>query len=179
MVEDDSFQCPHCHSALSVTEELFGTTQSCPICAEVFEIPGRTLLPEPPIAPTGVLDWIENLLSRMVRGIFKFTFGVLPPKLWRFFRDTFPWLERIVRLGFLFLFWVFLVCWPLVLVFVMPKRWPEITRHQPFRFIEAFESLCAFAAYLWVAVALLGSAWGIFHITIRRRKAAKTKALER
>lgn len=174
MPAEFKFQCPHCGQSISAAGNVSNTTQTCPTCAQDFTVPKLAHPPDASENPDGVLDWIESILHRMVRGIFRFIFCVLPPKIWRFFCDTCPWLAKVIRIGVLFCLWSFLVSWPFIFIRIIPEHWPDFTlERQPFTFILAHQSSCIVAAYTWVGLALLGSIWGVFYIIIhsRRRKA--------
>jgi len=179
MPAEFKFQCPHCSQSISSTDDLSDSTQTCPTCAATFTVPNLSPPPDTAEEAHGLLDWIESILHRMVRGIFRFIFAVLPPKIWRFICDTFPWLAKLIRITVLFCVWSFLVSWPLIILRVIPERWPDFTtERQPFTFILAHQSSCTIAAYTWVGLALFGSLWGIFHITIRRRRQRKAQLTE-
>lgn len=50
-MSDVSFICPHCSKQLSASEDMEGTTISCPSCQDLLTIPIRIVLPKDPPSP--------------------------------------------------------------------------------------------------------------------------------
>ena len=53
-MSDVTFSCPHCNKQLSSSEDMEGTTISCPSCQNLLTIPIRIVLPEEPPQPEPV-----------------------------------------------------------------------------------------------------------------------------
>ena len=45
-MSDASFKCPHCERQLSASEDMEGTTLSCPSCGNILTVPIRIVIPK-------------------------------------------------------------------------------------------------------------------------------------
>lgn len=167
------FQCPECKQSLEIEASAAGTRIECPACNKPILVPTT---PEDTNAEAdgGLLGFIEQMLRRMIWGIFRFVFVDSPLRIWRFLLETFPWFIRLMRVAVYGIIWAFISFWPLLAVRYIPAIKSEmfaklvgfITNHQV--------SIRVFG-YAWVAICLAGSLWGIIKWTSYRRAKAKKK----
>jgi hypothetical protein len=94
--------------------------------------------------PPELLDQIENVLWRMLSGVFRFTFVVLPRSIGWGLGRIWPTLVKLGRILGLLLCWLAVVCLPTILCVV----------YEP-------GMLWLVASLVWGAVALVGSVWGV------------------
>ena len=164
------FQCPECKQSLEIEASAAGTRIECPACNKPILVP---TMPEDTNAETdgGLLGFIEQMLRRMIWGIFRFVFIDSPLRIWRFLLETFPWFIRLLRVAVYGIIWAFISFWPLLGVRYIPAIKSDkfvqlvgfITNHQV--------SIRVFG-YAWVAICLAGSLWGIIKWTSYRRAKA-------
>jgi hypothetical protein len=166
--------CPKCQHALALPETAVGQEQTCANCRALLRVEAsgvvclqeaiQAQLPAPaanPVdpasgkempddlrhtdkAPPDLLDQIENVLWRMLTGVFRFTFLVLPQWIRRELRRISPTLIKLARVAGLLLCWLAVVWLPLVLCVVCKPG-----------------ALWLLASVTWSVVALAGSAWGV------------------
>lgn len=105
-----------------------------------------------------VYEWlgeIEDNLSRMLRGVFRFMIEGLPRWVRRVVMETIgPVALRLCRVLVLFCLWLALLFCPLI---------GTIDLELP--------SLCIYISVTWLGLAIIGSLWGLRHLA-RKRKAA-------
>lgn len=102
-------------------------------------------------APRSIFDDIGDFFAKMLKGIFVFVFCKLPLKLWRIIwnKRFFRYLCSIARVVFLALLWV--------AVLFLGRLFGVI------------------AGEIWMILALLGSAYGLLYVTLKRRARRKGK----
>lgn len=165
------FQCPECKQSLEIEASAAGTRIDCPACNKAVLVP-TTPEGNGADADGGLLGFIEQMLRRMIWGIFRFVFIDSPLRIWRFLLETFPWFIRLMRVAVYGIIWAFISFWPLLGVRYIPAIKSDkfvqlvgfITNHQV--------SIRVFG-YAWVAICLAGSLWGIIKWTSYRRARAK------
>lgn len=168
-----SFNCPICNARLSADKSISGENQSCPKCNGEFQVPDKPE-DEDPLPPKDLLEWLESLLLKMVIGIPKFIFVIIPKNLWRMFCDTFPWLVRFVRVSFLFSVWVIMTAWPMSGNSMLSPYIPEfLSTTAAMKYIAEHQKSYDFFSLCWVGLALAGSIWGLSYVVIRKRRAKR------
>ncbi len=166
--------CPKCQHADTLPDSSVGQDHSCANCQALLRIeatravcvheqiqaqlptPAATQVGPQPVeetsgdlrhtdnVPPELLDRIENVLWRMLTGVFRFAFIVLPQSIrWELGRIS-PTLLKLARVMGLLLCWLAVVSLPTVLCVV----------YQP-------GTLWLLASLVWSAVAIAGSAWGV------------------
>ena len=172
-MNDLNFQCPECKQSLEIEASAAGTRIECPACNKPVLVPTK---PEDADAETdgGLLGFIEQMLRRMIWGIFRFVFLDSPLRIWQFFVQSFPWFIRLLRVAVYGLIWAMLSFWPfLALRYVPALKSAQFT--QLVAFTTSHQTGIKIFAYIWVGICLAGSLWGIIKWTSQRRSKARAK----
>lgn len=172
---DMKFKCPECKQSLQVDEDAGGQKITCPSCSKPIGIPFA--------APTqadddgeGLLGFLEQILKKMIWGVFRFIFFDSPQKIWRFFVQSFPWLVRMLRVLFYGCAWALLSFWPFVLTkYVVHLNY--LILNDTKSFILKHGNQINALGYVWAAISLAGSVWGIAKwASLHKAQKAKIKA---
>jgi DNA-directed RNA polymerase subunit RPC12/RpoP len=165
------FKCPECKQSLEIEASEAGMQIECPACNKPILVPTT---PEQADSESdgGLLGFIEQMLRRMIWGIFRFVFVDSPLRIWRFLVETFPWFIRLLRVAVYLLIWATLCFWPFLALRYVPALKSEHCA-QLVAFTTSHQTTIKIFGYIWVSVCLAGSLWGIAKWTSQRR--AKTK----
>lgn len=161
--------CNHCGQHIAIREADFGTTVGCPTCQHPITISGESLIPEEKSADAQSVGWlheIEILLRKMLVGVVRFIFRVLPRMIRHLVIFVFPWSLRLIRIVAILAVWLGLVFWPWIVVSWVPKQFPSV---QMPAFLNE-KPLIEFGVWGWIVLALVGSGWGLVHVSIKRRR---------
>ena len=180
-------ECPHCTQHLLADELAIGQMLHCPSCKTGITVKK----PDEPIVASkeeekyeGTLHFIEVSLLKMLKGILRFIFMLLPSLIGRAFLKLCPWAARYFNVAFLMVAWLLTVCWPLVLFLLIPKLFMSLSETvlatlpkgvvnavaQLIQFVQTHIVLVNVVTYGWIILALIGSAWGFLYIRLKHRK---------
>ena len=165
------FQCPECKQSLEIEASAAGERIDCPACAKSIIIPNSATQTESD-SDGGLLGFIEQMLRRMIWGIFRFVFIDSPLRIWRFLVETFPWFIRLLRVAVYGIIWAVISFWPLLAVRYFPAIKSEMFA-KLVGFVFTHQVSIRVFGYVWAAVCLAGSLWGIIKWTSYRRSKAK------
>jgi|GEM_PF-3463843 DNA-directed RNA polymerase subunit RPC12/RpoP len=167
------FQCPECKQSLEIEASAAGTRIECPACNQPILVPTT---PEDADAEAdgGLLGFIEQMLRRMIWGIFRFVFLDSPLRIWRFLVQTFPWFIRLLRVAVYGLIWAILSFWPFLALRYVPCLKSEHFS-QMVAFTTSHQTGIKIFGYIWAGVCLAGSLWGIIKWTSQQRSKARAK----
>lgn len=168
---DFTFECPNCGQLISVEPSAAGITQICVSCNQVIQIPGQSREEKEPEA-CGFFAWAERILMKMILGIPRFIFWVIPREILLFLELAFPWLVRLVRVCTLFVIWLVMIFWP----FAFNHRNQSSVVEQ-MGYGDDSRWLVWFC-WIWLSLAVCGSFWGISYIVIRKRRSRKKQQAE-
>lgn len=162
------FLCSECKQSLEIEATAAGSRIECPACKQSILVP---LMPEGADAETdgGLLGFIEQILRRMIGGIFRFVFLDSPLRIWRFLVQTFPWLIKLLRVAMYGLIWAMLSFWPFLALRYLPALKSEYFS-KLVEFIASHQTGLYVFAYIWVTVCWVGSLWGIIRWVSQRRE---------
>ena len=151
--------------------------QTCPSCNEALRVPGSADADEE-LDTYSFFTWVERTLMKMILGVPRFIFWVIPREVFLFLERAFPWLVRLVRVCILFVVWLAIVSWPFALnhgyrgfafdQLGYPDPWSIDINH------GWFVVFC----WTWLALSICGSFWGIAYSVIRKRRRRKKKEAE-
>lgn len=118
----------------------------------------RAVAQQAPPRQESLLEWIEEILIKMILGIFQFILLRLPQEIFEALVRWLPTTIRLIRILVLFCSWMLLVSGPAATTWFM---------------IEKQQADCPWyawpAAWGYTFLAILGSAWGVRYIKRRRR----------
>jgi len=165
------FTCPECKQSLEIEASEAGMQIECPACNKPIYVPTT---PEQADSESdgGLLGFIEQMLRRMIWGIFRFVFVDSPLRIWRFLIDTFPWFIRLLRVAVYLLIWATLCFWPFLALRYVPALKSENCA-ELVTFVNSHQTTIMIVGYIWVSVCLAGSLWGIAKWTSQRRAKKK------
>ena len=126
----------------------------------------------------GVLAFLEDLLVRMIVGVFRFIFVKLPSELYRALRRWFPTLMRVVKILILLVAWLTLVFGPLFGSLHRAgsaKMWLPYEITVPAFYLRHAQLLDALVLG-YSAIAVVGSIWGAVYMRRRRKGLLSTQA---
>jgi DNA-directed RNA polymerase subunit RPC12/RpoP len=170
-MSDLKFTCSECKQSLEIEASAAGERIDCPACGKSVVVPSATGQTNSE-SDGGLLGFIEQMLRRMIWGIFRFVFLDSPLRIWRLLVETFPWFIRLIRVAVYGLIWAALSFWP----FLALRYIPAIKSEQ-FAKLVAFtvrhQTSIRIFGYVWAAVCLAGSLWGIAKWTSQRRSKPK------
>jgi tetratricopeptide (TPR) repeat protein len=119
------------------------------------------------VAPEdSLLDQLEDLLSRMIRGVFRFTFVRLPREVYEAVIRWFPTAVKLLKVLGLLAAWLLLTFGPVAWV-LGNGAWVSPDVGPPLAWYYAHRTPWDVALCLWSAVAIIGSVWGVARL---RRK---------
>lgn len=174
-MNDIKFQCPECKQNLEIDASAAGERIDCPACKKPIVVPATDRLNELE-SDGGLLGFIEQMLRRMIWGIFRFVFVDSPKRIWRFLVETFPWFIRLIRVAFYAVIWAALAFWPLIAVRYIPMI-KSVRLADTVAFIDTHHTSIRIFTIVWVAICMAGSLWGIAKWTSQRRlKTKKSKS---
>ena len=119
----------------------------------------------------------------MLKGIFVFVFGKLPLKLWRVISNIehlkkfFRYLYSIARAILLCVLWIVAVFlgWWIFLREQFERFWRAVWDWICMLLCHTLVFLRANAGWIWMVLALMGSAYGLLYVTLKRRAKKKGK----
>lgn len=170
--DEFTFSCPDCDQRISADISLAGSTQPCPTCGTEFIVPGLGE-PEDSQESHSLFAWAESTLIKMIIGVPRFILWVIPRETILFLERAFPWLVRLVRVGFLFIVWLGIVLWPFALIHNCREAvFARIGTTDPLQ-IDFNKTWFLVFCWIWIGLAICGSIWGIFYIVLRKRRRKK------
>jgi len=117
---------------------------------------------------TRIFDWVADLFSKMVRGIFVFAFKTLPIKLWHliFNQKLFRLVRAAARMIFWFVVWVAVVfaSWLVIDIEKFKRFWIGVWMFCWNYLSQLIELVKAYANEIWIVIALIGSVYGLIYI---------------
>jgi hypothetical protein len=130
-----------------------------------------------------LIDRIGDVFAKMVKGIFIFAFWKLPSKLWDLITDleklkkVLKWLKSIFRTIFYILLWIVIVFlgWWLFLKEKFIRFLLSVRDLLQRCFFHTLEFLKANAGWIWMIIALMGSAYGLAYVTLKHHAKKKGK----
>jgi hypothetical protein len=173
------------------------------------ERPPQAGAPTRPVRPVhSVLEFLEDLLIRMIKGIVRFIFVRVPFRIIELLNRYFPTLVKFIKVLFLLLVWLGIGIGPVLAVLfwydpgsfsASPPRVPYGRpatldfAHSPIsavgNLISAFIAglqrelaanwLLAGGAVLWGGLFVAGSVWGLFFAVRRRRRERGSRRRDR
>ncbi len=131
----------------------------------------------------GWIDRIGDFFAKMVKGIFIFAFWRLPYKLWQILTDIeqlkklLKWLKSIIRMVFWVVSWIVLIFlgWWIFLKETFIRFWIAVQDLFLQFWYHTLIFLKANAGWIWMIIALMGSAYGLLYVTLKRRAKKKGK----
>ncbi|MDB5340527.1 MAG: hypothetical protein JWN70_6146 [Planctomycetaceae bacterium] len=181
-----TIDCPGCQHPLGLRKNLVGSALRCKKCNLRVQVaadgqvapvadsagPGHP----PPAGPSEpqpeLLEWLEDLFIKMIRGIFKFTFIHIPCEVYRTLVHWYPTLVRTFRVAILGATWLFLASAPLIWILCHEWFMNRIGGDGSTQPIWYYAHQLAWNAvfYLYTGFAIVGSGWGVFYVKRLRRK---------
>lgn len=162
--------CNHCRKYLVVSPGRIGDTGECPNCQGQFTITFESLVGEDKIEEeqaTGLLHTFELMLRKMVIGVFRFIFIILPPAIWRFIYSLCPWFFRLIRVVIILALWLGLVFWPWIVVSWIPSHYPEVKLPS---FVAEKPNFTYYGMFVWIILAASGSIWGLAYVRLKLKR---------
>jgi hypothetical protein len=120
-----------------------------------------------------VLDYLEDILVRMIKGIIKFIFFQLPKNIIDLLLKLFPTFIKFIKVSFLLVVWLVIIIGPMVF-FGYFDRFNDLPLIDSSNLVNLLMETMNFEisqrpyTILWLALAAVGSIWGIRYM--RRRK---------
>jgi len=128
--------------------------------------------PSEPNIDDGVLAWLEDLLIKMIVGVFRFICVKLPSEFYRALVRWFPTLVRLGKVLSLLTIWLVVTFGPLALSMnTDPPDLVSSVSTEPSR--PEFWKWCAVS---YTAVALCGSVWGAMYVRRLRKQGRSADA---
>ena len=162
--------CKHCGQHIMVRKVDFGKTSACPNCHKQLTISGESLIPEQESADEQTIGWlheIEIILRKMLVGIFRFIFLILPKMSWHALGVIVPWAQRLIRIVVVLAVWMGSVFWPGIVVWGFPWLFPSV---QLPLFVKEHPDLTTVGVFVWISLALTGSGWGLVYVKLKRKR---------
>ena len=164
---DMKFNCPSCSQSLEVDADAAGHRIECPACAKTLMVPVPTAR-KAGGEIEGLLGFVEQMLKRMIAGVFRFVFIDSPERIWRFIVRSFPWFIRLLRVMVYAGCWALLVFWPLLLVKCVPHL-DHASVNGIRAFVAEYNVHIRIGGYVWATICLAGSVWGIVRWAVSRK----------
>lgn len=121
----------------------------------------------------GVLELIEDVLVKMIVGLFRFISVKVPTEIYRAVVRWFPTLVRVGKIGALLAFWLIAALGPCLVTLqfagVLFEGWTQLVAPNLYL---SHPGIWQAVACIYTALALSGSVWGVLYVR-RRRKLAK------
>ena len=179
-------RCPRCERPLDPAAFATGEPFSCPGCGARMKrnpraedgSPKVEPSPQEPVVEDGVLAWLEDLLIKMIVGVFRFIFVKLPSEFYRALVLWFPTLVRLLKVASLLIVWLTVTFGPIAVAL----RSDDLGPTRPLDLISAPEAatshseLWTWCAVAYTAVALCGSVWGAMYVRRLRKQARASHA---
>lgn len=183
--EEATKRCPRCEAPLDQAAFALGRPFRCAKCgARVQRRPGADEPPPRTDVPAerdeSLLATIEDVLIKMIYGVFRFILIKVPQEIYGAVVRWFPTIVRLVRIMLLLAAWLVLVGGPACIRYLSveyrPPWWPELGTLLEFYWEHAavFDGLIV----VYTALAVCGSAWGVLYIRRRRKQARAEQAAE-
>lgn len=175
---DAAKHCPQCGAVLDPLAYASGQPFACGGCgARMKRNPQRAESGEasvvPPAVDGGFLEIVEDLLIKMIAGLFRFICVKVPTELYLAVLRWFPTLVRMLRICLLLAFWLVAAFGPCIVTLQFSGRAFETWRHIPVPPIyETHSEIWQAVVGSYTVLALTGSLWGVLYVR-RRRKTAR------
>lgn len=172
---DAAKHCPQCGAVLDPLAYASGQPFACGGCgARMKRNPQRAESGESTAVPTAVdgvlLEIVEDLLIKMIAGLFRFIFVKVPTELYRAVLRWFPTLVQMLRIGGLLMFWLAAALGPCVVMLQFSGRafenWPRIPVPSMY---EMHSEIWQAVVGSYTVLALTGSLWGVLYLRRRRK----------
>jgi len=173
-MSDTIFECPECSKTIEIDADAGGHKINCPSCSKPIVVPRIITAKATPVERgEGSIVFIEQLPRKMIWGIFRFTFLALPRNSFLFLVRSFPWLARLARVLLYIGIWIILAFWPFLITnYIWYLNDPIFDGLQ--EFVISYSLLINSFGYIWAAICIAGSVWGITKWTsIRKEQKAK------
>lgn len=168
------------------TEELATDSTNDPagVMGDGFSDAGKGANGNDDLLLTRFFNWVGDLFSKMVRGIFVFAFKTLPLALWRliFNQRLFRLVKSAARMIFWIVTWIVVVfaSWLVVDIEKFKWFWRTVWNFCWVYISQLVELAKVYANEIWIVIALLGSVYGLLYIPAKfvwrfwkRRRAEK------
>lgn len=182
-----TIDCPGCQRPLGLRKNLVGSALRCKKCnlrvqvatdGRVAPVSEATDADQPttPARPSEIqpelLEWLEDLFIKMIRGMFKFTFIHIPCEAYRTLIQWSPTLVRAFRVAILGATWLVLALTPLIWVLFHQSIMTRVGADGLTEPIWYYAHQLAWNTvfYLYTGFAVVGSGWGVFYVKRLRRK---------
>lgn len=191
-----TIDCPTCQQPLGLRKNLVGSVVQCKKCGASAQVGddgriksgAKSTTPGAPSLETAssaelpaLLDWLEDLFIKMIRGIFKFTIIHVPCEVYRALVRWSPTLVRIIRVTILGVIWLLLATAPLLWALFhqqMMNRFGRDGLNEPVWYY-AHRLACDTLAYTYTGFAVAGSGWGVVYIKRLRRQLREKSLADR
>lgn len=180
---DEQLACPSCKNGLGPLESLQGQKVRCRKCQATLRVDGEGRITKDHGVLWSVLDKLESLLVKMIRGAFYFTFVRVPRWVYDILVEWFSSVIKAVRVLILAVLWLVIVVIPGLFAFLVHEGHTASLREAVSSdavWLSAIEGwfgshgvYATVVAYTWSGLALVGSVWGAVHLRRRRRRAAR------
>lgn len=180
---DAAKNCPRCQTPLDPAAYAAGLPFACTRCgAQVQRKPATGGNDSPQTVPAeegGLLVDLQELLLRMLAGIFQFIFIQLPTEIVQTIIRWFPTLIRLGNVIVLFVLWLGAAFGPLALSLCREGReFPWMSPPLPVpEFYLRHAAVFDHTLVAYTILALYGSAWGA--VRIRRQRRSRREAAGR
>lgn len=126
---------------------------------------------ESPVSNTGslwrFLDWVEEIIWRMIVGVIRFIFRELPKWVIDILKEWFPTFTKLIKVILLIVTFLIISFGPGVYVYLSTHNLYFYSYQYPK--IIVFEPWVNWIMYGWTTVAILGALWGLIRLRIRRK----------
>jgi hypothetical protein len=170
-MSDILFDCPECNKTLEIDADLGGYKINCPSCSEPIVVPSSI----PASVTTAERDkssfeLVMRSPKKLVYIIVRYAFVDLPKQTFLFLVRSIPWLARFARVLLYIGVWIILSFWPFLLVrYVWYFDSPVGYRVQ--WFVINTDKLIYTFGYVWAAICITGSGWGMVKwISLRHKQ---------
>lgn len=179
--------CPRCSAPLDATAYAGGQPFSCTQCGAKVQRKSNSTenvneLNVNPIEDdnrdSGILDELQNLLTRMILGIFQFILVKLPTEICRALVRWFPTLMRLIKVCALIVVLLAILTGPMC---IMLSHRRDLLRSYPYAaraadFYASHEGPCDSAVWIWTVLALCGAIWGALRLKRRKKRLKEIKS---
>lgn len=172
--------CPKCRQSLDVGAIEDGQQIHCSHCGANFQAKMKSrgdadaVAPEIAAEPESFLEWAEDLLVRMICGVYKFIFIKLPTEAYYTVVRWFPTLVRLIKVAFYLAILMASIFLPAVMAMnrqgiIEPSGWFVIP--VPDWYLD-HPAIWDAVAYCYSTLALIGSIWGAVYLRRRFKRRA-------
>jgi DNA-directed RNA polymerase subunit RPC12/RpoP len=178
-----ALNCPKCRQTLDVGAIEDGQQIHCPHCGANFQAKmksrGDAEAAATEIEAESFLEWAEDLLVRMICGVYKFIFIKLPTEAYHTVVRWFPTLVRLIKVAFYLAILMASIFLPAVVAMnrqgiIEASGWFVIPVPD---WYLAHPAIWDAVAYSYTALALIGSVWGAVYLRRRFKKRKSAAAM--